>query len=115
MIVCFLFRTKCRSIWPPILFSYDWIVSPLSENNENVEVAGKRVNLGDGEGLQIPCTLLFIGETKYINIERYFIVINIKIKNINFPSFLYRFVVMNAWKFELASVICPVDRRNRSN
>ena len=32
-----------------------------------VEVTGKRVNLGDGQGLQIPCTLHFTGEAKYID------------------------------------------------
>ena len=31
-------------------------------------VEGKRVNLGDGQGLQIPCTLHFTGETKYIEV-----------------------------------------------
>ena len=33
----------------------------------HVEVTWKRVNLDDGEGLQIPCTLHSIGEAKYIN------------------------------------------------
>ena len=33
----------------------------------HVEVTGQRVNLNDGEGLQIPCTLHSIGEAKYIN------------------------------------------------
>ena len=32
-----------------------------------VEAIGKRVNLGDGQGLQIPCTLHFTGEAKYID------------------------------------------------
>ena len=31
-----------------------------------VEVTGKRVNLGDGEGLQIPCILHFSGEAKFV-------------------------------------------------
>ena len=65
----------------------------------HVEVTGKRVNLGDGERLQIPCTLHFTGEVKYVN----------KLK------FLSPFVIMNARKFELASVFWPVDRLNRSN
>ena len=30
-------------------------------------VAGKRVNLGDGDGLQIPCNLHFTGQAKFIN------------------------------------------------
>ena len=32
-----------------------------------VEVKGKRVNLGDGEGLQIPCILHFSGEAKFVS------------------------------------------------
>ena len=32
------------------------------------EVRGKRVNLGNGHGLQLPCTLQFSGEEKYIKI-----------------------------------------------
>ena len=42
----------------------------LRASNENccrVEVTGKRVNLGDGEGLQIPCILHFSGEAKFIS------------------------------------------------
>ena len=42
----------------------------LRASNENccrVEVTGKRVNLGDGEGLQIPCILHFSGETKFFS------------------------------------------------
>ena len=34
----------------------------------NITVTGKRVNLGDREGLQIPCTISFQGEEKYIEI-----------------------------------------------
>ena len=34
-----------------------------NENRCRVEVTGKRVNLGDGEGLKIPCILHFSGET----------------------------------------------------
>ena len=42
----------------------------LRASNENycrVEVTGKRVNLGDGEGLQIPCILHFSGEAKFVS------------------------------------------------
>ena len=42
----------------------------LRASNENccrVEVMGKRVNLGDGEGLQIPCILHFSGEPKFVS------------------------------------------------
>ena len=35
-----------------------------NENSCKVGVTGKRVNLGDGEGLQIPCKLHFTGHTK---------------------------------------------------
>ena len=31
-------------------------------------VSGKAVNLGDGKGMQVPCTLHFKGTTKFINI-----------------------------------------------
>ena len=37
-------------------------------NIANITVTGKRVNLGDREGLQIPCTISFQGEEKYIQI-----------------------------------------------
>ena len=42
----------------------------LRASNENccrVEVTGKRVNLGNGEGLQIPCILHFSGEAKFVS------------------------------------------------
>ena len=35
-------------------------------NTASITVIGKRVNSGDGQGLQIPCTILFKGEGKYI-------------------------------------------------
>ena len=41
----------------------------LRASNENccrIEVTGKRVNLGSGEGLQIPCILHFSGEAKFV-------------------------------------------------
>ena len=37
-------------------------------NTANIIVTGKRVNLGDGQGLQIPCTILFPGEEKYTEV-----------------------------------------------
>ena len=37
-------------------------------NIANITVTGKRANLGDGEGLQIPCTVSFQGEEKYIQV-----------------------------------------------
>ena len=42
----------------------------LRESNENccrVEVKDERVNLGDGEGLQIPCIIYFSGEAKFVS------------------------------------------------
>ena len=36
-------------------------------NTASITVTGKRVNFGDGQGLQIPCTILFKGEEKYID------------------------------------------------
>ena len=35
-----------------------------------ITVAGKRVNFGDGQSLQIPCTILFKGEEIYIEVLR---------------------------------------------
>ena len=36
--------------------------------NFTVKVTGKRFNLGDGEGLQVPCILQFTGERKFISV-----------------------------------------------
>ena len=36
-------------------------------NCYRVELTGKRVNLGDAEGLQIPCILHFSGEAKFVS------------------------------------------------
>ena len=33
-------------------------------------VKGKAINLGDGEGMQVPCTLHFKGTTKFIDVLR---------------------------------------------
>ena len=38
--------------------------NPMS--TARITVTGKRVNFGDGHGFQIPCTILFKGEEKYI-------------------------------------------------
>ena len=38
-----------------------------NDNSCKVEVTGKRVNLGDGYGLQIPCNLHFTGHVNFIN------------------------------------------------
>ena len=36
--------------------------------NCTAKVTGKRFNLGDGEGLQVPCILQFTGERKFLSI-----------------------------------------------
>ena len=36
--------------------------------NCTAKVTGKRFNLGDGEGLQVPCILQFTGERKFISV-----------------------------------------------
>ena len=33
-----------------------------------VEITGKPVNLGDGEGMQVPCKLKLTGRSKFVNI-----------------------------------------------
>ena len=33
-----------------------------------VVVKGKAVNLGDGDGMQVPCTLSFVGKVKFIEV-----------------------------------------------
>ena len=38
-----------------------------NDNSCKVEVTGKRVNLGDGQGLQIPCKLHFNGNVNFID------------------------------------------------
>ena len=37
-------------------------------NTASITVTGKRVKFGDGQGLQIPYTILFKGEEKYIDV-----------------------------------------------
>ena len=41
-------------------------VTPM--NTASITVTGKSVNFGDGQGLQIPCTILLKGEEKYIEV-----------------------------------------------
>ena len=33
-----------------------------------VEITGKPINLGDGEGMQVPCKLKLTGRSKFVNI-----------------------------------------------
>ena len=37
-------------------------------NTASITVMGKRVNFGDGQGLQISCTILFKGVEKHIKV-----------------------------------------------
>ena len=39
-----------------------------SMNTASITVTGKRVNFGDGQGLQIPCTTFLKREEKYIEV-----------------------------------------------
>ena len=41
-------------------------VNPM--NTSSINVTGKKVNFGDGQGLQIPCAISFKGEEKYIEV-----------------------------------------------
>ena len=37
-------------------------------NTASITLTGKRVNFGYGQGLQIPCTILFTRKQKYIEV-----------------------------------------------
>ena len=39
-----------------------------TRNSCSVVVKGKAVNLGDGDGMQVPCTLSFVGKVKFIEV-----------------------------------------------
>ena len=39
-----------------------------THNSCKVTIKGKSINLGDGDGMQVPCTLKFSGQEKYVNI-----------------------------------------------
>ena len=47
-------------------FFYFLRANPM--NTASITVTGKRVNFGDEQGLQIPCTILFKGEKKHIEV-----------------------------------------------
>ena len=47
--------------------SVSYFLCTSNENCCRVEVTVKRVNLGDGEGLQIPCILYFSGKAKFVD------------------------------------------------
>ena len=46
---------------------FHFFILRTNENSCKVEVNGKTMNLGDGEGYQIPCQLHFTGDGKYID------------------------------------------------
>ena len=54
-------------MWSRFTKTVSYFLRASNENCCRVEVTGKRVNLGDGEGLQIPCILHFSGETKFFS------------------------------------------------
>ena len=39
-------------------------------NTASVTVTEEKVNFGDTQGLQIPCTILFMKEEKYIELKK---------------------------------------------
>ena len=47
--------------------SVSYFLRPSNGNCCRTEVTGKGVNLGDEEGLQIPCILHFSGEVKFVS------------------------------------------------
>ena len=58
----------------------------LRASNENccrVEVTGKRINLGEGEGQQIPCVLHFSGQAKFVS----------KLKDLKISVWAYNFII----------------------
>ena len=57
--------SKGRS--PRFAKTVSYFLRPSNENCCRVEVTGKGVNLGDGEGLQILCILHFSREAKFVS------------------------------------------------
>ena len=51
--------------FPKTIFNY---LRRHPQINCTAKVTGKRFNLGDGEGLQLPCILQFTGKRKFISI-----------------------------------------------
>ena len=57
---------KGKTGWYTKTFFYFLRDNPM--NIGCITVTGKRFNFRDGQGLQIPCTILFKGEEKYIQV-----------------------------------------------
>ena len=62
-VVAHLSKGKCAHFAKTVLY----FLRASNENCCRVEVTGKRVNLGDGEGLQIPCILYFSEKAKFVS------------------------------------------------
>ena len=80
----------------------------LCKSNESpckVEVTGKRVNLADGERLEIPCKLYFTGDSNYIdNLKN---ILSTLLQIYIFYSIFFHFLITNGQKFELTSIFLP--------
>ena len=62
LIKCRTSRKKSKNVWTSkqrLFHKNSIFIRPNHGNACKVEVREKRVNLGDGEGLQVPCTLQF--------------------------------------------------------
>ena len=57
---------KLKTVWYTRTAFYFLWANPMKTGC--ITVTGKRVNFGDGQALQIPCTILFKGEEKYIEV-----------------------------------------------
>ena len=62
----------------------------------SITVTGKWVNFGDGQGLKIPCTILFKGEEKYVEVCKkavelvaFIIVCTLEILSVNYEEYQY--------------------------
>ena len=44
------------------------LTSPIFTSSCSVIIKGKAVNLGDGEGMQVPCKLRLSGAGKFVNV-----------------------------------------------
>ena len=65
-------------------------------NPARATVSGKSVSFGDGQGLQIPCTILLKGEKKYIEVLKkpvelvsFIIVCTFEILSVKYEEYQY--------------------------
>ena len=54
-----------------------------------VEITGKPLNLGDGEGMEVPCKLKLTGRSKFVNILQNSLTLSVPIKEKKFASNFY--------------------------